>query len=278
MSNGIIQVGKWSLNPTDLLDADPRGLIWIWEMPRASANYVIACDPSYGIPQWQRELRTENDEKTDNCAIEVIRCGTRGSPDIQVAEYAAPIDAEDAAAVVNFLGRMYGGASEEEQALAIIEVQPGPGLLTQRELINRFGYNNLYVWQHLDQMVMKPTLSYGWFSSRQSRQALWIRGTRYINNHKIKLNSPWLVEEMTDCVLDNFLSFTARAQWGAHDDRIVALLMAIWAANEWSFENAPEEAAKPTITGNASWQSSDLTSEEMQDEWNERIAALSGDL
>ncbi len=45
--------------------------------------------------------------------------------DIQVAEFAAPIDAEDAAGVVNFLGRMYAGASEEDQALAIIEVQPG---------------------------------------------------------------------------------------------------------------------------------------------------------
>ena len=274
-----ITVGKYTLGTLDLLDDDPRGSVQIWEMPRSNANYVVACDPSYGQAGWDRSLRTEDDEKTDNCAVEVIRCGTRGSPDIQVAEYAAPIDAEDAAAVVNFLGRMYGGASEEEQALAIVEAYPGPGLLTQRELINRFGYSNLFIWQQLDRMIMKPTLQYGWYSSRESRQALWIRGTRHILKEKrIILNSPDLIEEMTDCVRDNFLNFTARAKWGSHDDRVLALLMAIWAGNEWSFENAPEEAAKPTITGNASWQSSDLTSEEMQDEWNERIAALGGEL
>lgn len=179
--------------------------------------------------------------------------------------------------MVNFLGRMYAGASDEGQAHAIIEVQPGPGLLTQRELINRFGYTNLYVWQHLDQMALKPTLSYGWFSSRQSRQSLWIRGTRHINQRKITLNSPWLIEEMTDCVLDNFLSFTARAQWGSHDDRIVALLLAIWAANEWNFENAPEEAAAPQIVNAPSWQASDIGYEEMTEQWNERFASLRGD-
>jgi hypothetical protein len=209
-------------------DDDPRGFVHVWELPDTRANYVISCDPSYGRAGWQRALRTEDDEKTDNCAIEVLRCGHGRGPDVQVAEYAAPIDAEDAAAVVNLLGKMYAGRGEDNEALVIIEVQPGPGLLTQRELINRFGYSNLFIWQHLDQMAMKPTLSYGWYSTRQSRQALWIRGTRHINQQKIKLASPWLIEEMTDCVLDNFLSFTARAQWGAHDDRVVALLMGIW--------------------------------------------------
>ena|ERR1035438_3592443 len=273
-----IQVGKYALKGIECSDDDPRGIVHIWEPPRENSAYVVSCDPSYGLAGWQRELRTEDDEKTDNCAIEVIRCGGGRAPDVQVAEYAAPIDAEDAAGVVNFLGRMYGGKSEDEQALAIIEVQPGPGLLTQRELINHFGYSNLFVWQHLDQMVMKPTVSYGWFSSRQSRQALWIRGTRHINQKKIILNSPYLIEEMTDCVLDNFLSFTARAQWGAHDDRIVALLMSIWAANEWNFENAPEEAAQAQDLKLPDYQRSDVSYEDIEHDFNERLARLGGDI
>lgn len=273
-----ITVGKYTLNGIEVEDDDPRGVVHVWEPPRENSAYVVACDPSYGLAGWHRSLRTEDDEKTDNCAVEVIRCGAGRGPDVQVAEYAAPIDAEDAAGVVNFLGRMYGGASEDAQALAIIEVQPGPGLLTQRELINHFGYSNLFVWQHLDQLVMKPTVSYGWYSSRQSRQALWIRGTRHINKRKIVLNSPYLIEEMTDCVLDNFLSFTARAQWGAHDDRIVALLMAIWAANEWNFENAPEEAASVIDSHLPDYQRSDMSYSDMQDEANERFARLTGDM
>lgn len=272
-----IKVGKYELAGVDAPSDDSRGIVWCWEPPNPHANYVVSCDPSYGLAGWDRTLRTEDDEKTDNCAIQVIRCGNGRSPDTQVAEYAAPIDAEDAAGVVNFLGRMYAGASEDAQALAIIEVQPGPGLLTQRELINRFGYTNLFLWQHLDQLQIKQTLSYGWFSSRQSRQMLWIRGTRHINSKKVIINSPWLVEEMTDLVLDNFLSFTARAQWGSHDDRMVALLLGIWAANEWNFENAPEEAASPQIVNAPSWQASDISYEDMTTSWNERFAALQGE-
>lgn len=274
----IIQVGKYALSSVDdgQLDTDPRGIIWIWENPKPNRNYIVACDPSYGITGWHREMRTEDDEKTDNCAIQVIRCGVKG-PDVQVAEYAAPIDAEDAAAVVNFLGRMYKGASEDEGALAIVEVQPGPGLLTQRELINRFGYTNLFVWQHLDQRATQMTRSYGWFSSRQSRQMLWIRGTRHITQRKISIASPWLVEEMTDLVLDNWLNFTARAQWGAHDDRCVALLLGIWAANQWTFDNAPEEAAPATVVNAIPEQASDMSADEQYEAWADRFEALRGE-
>lgn len=270
----MIRVGELELQAEPVEDDDSRGIVWQWEKPSAYANYVVSCDPSYGVAGWQRELRTDADLKTDNCAVEVIRCG---SPNVQVAEYAAPIDAEDAATVVNFLGRMYAGANEDGQALAIVEVQPGPGLLTQRDLINRYGYTNLFPWQYLDSMAPKLTPSYGWYSSRQSRQMLWIRGTRHINKKKLTINSPWLVEEMTDCERDNFLAFTSRAQWGAHDDRIVAILMAIWAANQWSFDNEAPEQERPIESTLPDYQRSAISLEDMESDWSERFSHLLGD-
>src|SRR6266436_2478220 len=154
-----IQVGRNEIIASADPDYDdPRGMLWLWEPPRRNANYIVSCDPSYGIAGWNRFLKRENDEEVDNGAVEVIRCG---NPDVQVAEFAAPVDAEDIAMVVNFLGRMYCGTSEDEQALAIVEVQPGPGLLTQRELINRYGYTNLFPWQHLDSMAVEVTRAYG---------------------------------------------------------------------------------------------------------------------
>lgn len=271
----LVKIGTREILPAEDLDTfDSRGPIWIWEEPRSRANYVVSCDPAYGIPQWDRSLRVENDETKDNCAIEVIRCG---SPDVQVAEYAAPIDPEEAAYVVNFLGRMYAGANEDGQALAIVEVHPGPGLLTQRDLMNKFAYSNLFIWQHLDSMVPKNTTSYGWYSSRQSRQMLWIRGTKHINQKKIIINSPWLVEEMTDCVQDNFLSFTSRAQWGGHDDRMVGILLAIWAGNQWSFDNAPEEAARPEMSNKPDYQRCDMSLEDTYSDWDARFAAMLGE-
>lgn len=272
-----LSLGKYELREADdsIIDIDPRGIVWIWEKPRPNANYVIACDPSYGIAGWNRQLRTQDDEETDNCAIGVLRCG---KPVVQVAEYAAPIDAEDAAGVVNFLGRMYGGASEEQQALAIIEAYPGPGLLTQRELINHFGYDNLFLWQHLDELVVKQTTTYGWYSTRQSRMMLWIRGVRAIKKREAIIHSPWLVDEMTDAIPDAFLNFTARAKWGCHDDRLLYFLMGLWAANEWNAENVPEAAATVRETSTGNYQNTDCSADSVMSDWNERFARLTGDL
>ena len=82
---------------------------------------------------------------------------------------------------------------------------------------------------------------------------------------------------MTDLVLDNWLNFTARAQWGAHDDRCVALLLAIWAANQWTFDNAPEEAAPATVANAIHPQATDASYDELMDEWTDRFEALRGE-
>lgn len=273
-----IRIGKYEVidleGGLNNWDDDPRGLIWIWDKPRPGARYVISCDPSYGKSGWHRAIRVDKDREIDNCAIEVFRMG---SPQVQVAEFAAPIDAEEAAPIVNALGRMYGGSGDDGQALAIIEVHPGPGLMTQRDLINKFNYTNLFVWQHLDKFTVQPTQSYGWYSSRQSRQMLWIRGAKHITDQKVIINSPGLVDEMTACQKDNFLAFTARAAYGYHDDRMVATLINLWAANVWDEESAPDEAASPEVMNAPNWQATDISAEEMEQVWNERFAALQGE-
>jgi hypothetical protein len=54
--------------------------------------------------------------------------------------------------------------------------------------------------------------------------------------------------------------------------------MGVWASNEWNFENAPEEAAKPSVTNAPDYQCSDMTFEEAQDAWNERFSTISGNM
>src|SRR5262245_12713784 len=106
----LVRVGSAELQRADPEDTDPRGLVHIYEPPRPTATYVLGVDPTVGITGWNRHLRTQSDEKVDNACVQVIRVGT---PDTQVAEYAAPIDAYELATVVNFLGRMYAGANED---------------------------------------------------------------------------------------------------------------------------------------------------------------------
>lgn len=281
-----LSVGNYTLQSAEQVGNDERGLLWMWETPQQNAEYVIGIDPTVGLTGWSRwtgggekflsGAYTGDDAKTDNAVIEVLRKAKRaGEPDVQVAEFAAPCDPYELAPIVNFIGRLYAGNNEEQQALACIEVYPGPGLWTQNELVNRFGYINLPPWRYEDGLLPKLTKKYGWFSSKASRRDLWIRGIRHITTGGITINSPWLVEEMTKCVQDNFLSVTSRAAYGAKDDRVVATLIAIWYAHEWGLEMNAPEAAPLEVSGGADYQAMDCTAEEMSSMWSDKFAQLS---
>lgn len=272
--NELAKVNKTSFILAELHDSDERGVIWIWEQPRASSTYVLGVDTTVGITGWTRELRVEEDAKIDNAVIQVLRVG---KPDVQVAEFAAPIDQYELAKYVNFLGRMYAGNSDEQQALACIEMNNG-GWATQTELINRYGYTNLPPWRYESGLTPFITKKYGWYSNQSTRRDLWIMGMRHINAKLVKINSPWLVEEMTDCTWDNFLSMTARASYNSHDDRVVSLLISCWYAHEWSLEldHAPESAPIQRMD-RPDYQRSDMSYDEMISEANENFARLTGD-
>lgn len=272
----LYTIGRKSLElAPDIADDDPRGLVCIFEPPSPRETYVMGIDPTVGIVGWNRELRTRDDYRTDNGAIVVIAVGRNGKPDRQVAEYAAPIDPEDLADVADCLGRLYAGNDENGECLCIIEVYPGPGLLTQRKMINHLGYSNMFVWKYLDSLAARPTQSLGWQSSPKSVRDLWIRGTRHITKGLITIRSPFLAEELSDCEADQ-LKMTAKASFGSHDDRARAALMAIWAAHDWSYQ---VELDTPVTVSegnqNRNWQSSDISYDKMKEAWEERWDQLS---
>ena len=260
------------LSKADLDDPDPRGLICCWEAPNPRFTYCMGIDPTVGIVGWNRQLRTKDDFRTDNGAIEIIKVGT---PDVQVCEYAAPIDPEDLADIANALGRLYAGNSDQEQCLCIIEVYPGPGLLTQRKMINQYGYTNHFVWKYLDSLAARPTMSLGWQSSPKSVRDLWIRGTRHISRGDLLIRSPYLAEELSDCEADQ-LKMTAKASYGRHDDRVRAMLQATWAAHDWSFQIEPDISV-PIHEGDhaPNWQASDCSYDKMLEGWEDRWEQLS---
>jgi hypothetical protein len=262
---------KATITPVPLtqIDEDPRGLLWMYEPPSTRSTYVMGVDPSNGRTNWNRFNRTDDDYLTDNGAIEVIRIGHKGSPDVQVAEYAAPIDPYDLAAVANAIGRLYAGNNEDEQCLSIVEVWPGPGLPCQREMIDRFGYTNQFLWMYGDSMVPKQTASYGWQSNQKSVRDLWIKGIRHISNHSIQLKSPWLVEELADAEMD-MEKMRGRAIYGSHDDRVSALLMAIWAGHQWSYDIETNPEPAEIGLNDVEWQATDISLDRLMDAWEDR--------
>lgn len=264
-----------SLTPTaesdESLSDDPRGILWMWEEPIRSAKYIMSCDPTVGITGWHRGIRTDGDHKIDNGAIEIFRVDAiklpvykNGKPeidhltkvpkfimrDLQVAEFAAPIDAVEIARVANMLGRIYAG-EEDDQCEFIFESYPGPGMLTLQELL-RLGYGNLWQWEKIADNVAEQTSHIGWYSGRETQKILWYRSRRHLMERRALLRSPWLVAEYANAVID-VEKMRARAAYGYHDDRIQAANMAFWAGHKWTQE---PERTNELVTSSAvvEWQ------------------------
>lgn len=254
-------------------DSDARGLVLILEPPSIRETYCMGIDPTVGLVGWNRSKRTRDDFRIDNGAIEIVKLGRQGKPDTQVCEYAAPIDPEDLAEVANILGRMYAGNDEMGQCECVIEIYPGPGLMTQRKMMDYLGYSNMWRWQYLDGSTVLPTASFGWRSSPKSVRDLWIRGTRHISRAQVNILSPYLAEELAHCEADEH-KMTAKAASGKHDDRVRAFLMATWVLHDWNYQ--VEDTPVSVTEGKApSWQASDMSVERMWAAWEDRFQELS---
>src|SRR5579864_964376 len=104
------------------------------------------------------------------------------------------------------------------------------------------GYTNLFVWSYLDGVTRTPTKTMGWTSTPRTQRDLWLRSSRHMIRGNLRINSPWLAEEMADAEM-NFEKMRAQAIYGRHDDRLMAMMLAIWCAREWSLdiETVPSE-------------------------------------
>jgi hypothetical protein len=269
------RIGTRTVTPCEIDDEDERGLLFVWEEPRQYATYVVSIDPTVGRPGWSREFRTEADVDTDNAAIEVFRAGVGGQPDVQVAEFAAPVDAIDIAPIAATIGTLYGGSNEDGQALLIGEVT-GPGAVTLRELVDRFQYTNLWQWTQWGSAQVRRTQQFWWYSSRSSNKDLWMRGLHHIQKYRCRLQSKWLIEEMADCIADAYL-LIGEARYGRHDDRVMAMLFNLWALHDWSTREDLEPIERPVDTNAPKWEASDISYDGMMQAWDDHIASLLDD-
>lgn len=270
---------------------DPRGLLLMWEEPKGWAKYIMASDPSVGITGWNRGARTNGDHKTDNGVIQVFRPNAIKMPlfkdgkpwidpvtkvqkfvlrDLQVAEFAAPIDTVELARVANVIGRMYCGDADG-MCEFIYESYPGPGPLMTQELI-RLGYGNLWMWEYFADSVAAQTSSIGWHATARSTKLLWTRARRHLMNRQVKIMSPFLVEEYANAVSD-VQNQTAVGAYGNHDDRMRAANLALWAGHKWELD---PEINEETVTASAAtdWQHVAPTLDDhgsYRDAWSEAV-------
>lgn len=262
---------------------EPRGLIRIYHRPEANRRYSVGVDNARGIVGWRRDLRTDDDKKSDNGAIVILRMGERGEPDDVAATFFAPITPEDLAPIGNWMGRVYAGY-EEDQAIQTIETWPSPGTTYQNLLITEYGYWNLYRNANLN--TGNWSRDCGWEANGRTVQDLWVRAKRRISfcdrsgegdtpprpmRVQFRCSDPHIIKEMEHCEEDDKL-MKGKAEYGYHDDLLRATMLAIWGGRHWTAhdygdDREEQEAAKPK----PDFQRSDLTQEEMAEVVNSRL-------
>lgn len=139
------------------------GVLTIFEYPRSrgSRSYVMPVDVGDGIG-------------LDYSVIDIIRVGTVEEPPEQVAQFVSnQLSPVEIARVADAIGRLYTDIDGIE-ALAAVECNIGPGMVTQNELQLHLGYTNFYVWEVLDARSPdnRYTTKIGWATSQRTRPVI----------------------------------------------------------------------------------------------------------
>ncbi len=205
----------------------------IWELPKGGATYIVAVDASYGI------------EGGDNAAIEVLKVGTPRWKDEQVAEWCGNIDNLTLATIASVIGNIYRDREMDLPAMMAVECNPGsPGGTTQIEL-QRMGYTNFYIWKRPMKTDGAFSTEYGWWTTPSTRPLITDMLKNYIIRGDLLINSPKFVEEMGSFVnlptKDGRLRHHLEAAPGYHDDRIMAMAIALYIAHELDIMNIADE-------------------------------------
>lgn len=205
----------------------------IWELPKPGNLYVTAVDASHGLAQ-------------DNAAVEVVRVGNRRKSDEQVAEWCGNLPPGDLAVVAATIGRIYRDKGSDLDCLLAVESNPGsPGTTTQL-VLQQLGYNNLYIDHNPHSTRGGYKDRYGWWTTTGTRPLLINTLLEYLTKGDVQVNSPDLILEMGSFVRTQ--TPTGRihiaAFSGYHDDRLLALGIALFVAHEDDVVNMAEERRK----------------------------------
>lgn len=216
-----------------LASEDPlkwKNRLLLWELPKPGKFYVVSVDASHGLDE-------------DNAAIEVVKVGDRREMDEQVAEWTGNLSPGDLAVVAGVVGRIYRDKAADLDALMAVECNPGsPGITTQL-VLQQMGYNNFYMWRRPHAASGGESTIYGWWTTTATRPLLINTLMEYLGKEQVVVNSPELIAEMGSFV--KVRKPSGSMHWAAfdgyHDDRLLALGIALYIAHEQDVVNFADE-------------------------------------
>jgi len=225
-----IEMGRYQLVPCkwqgwEQTNIDGRMLVFQW--PEEFEEYVVGVDTSDGIGK-------------DRSVVEIIRKGTATRNDEQVCELASPyINAEDLAPMVHAMTLLYQNGQQRQPKIVIETGRNGE--LTQL-VLKMLGWGNFHSWVRYDRKKIEPgkAVRLGWVTNSWSRPMMMDKIVKGLRDGTIDINSREFVREMQSLHRD-WDAQDARAEFGAFDDRIMALGIAYFCAHILEFSGAAKD-------------------------------------
>lgn len=206
-----IKFHGWSLES----DAGGADRIYLWEEPQRDQVYGLGIDTSDGV-------------KKDRSVIEIIRKGSMFGPARQVGELASnSLNALDLTPFALALGTYFTVPFEDipkRQPRMAIECRGNGNQLQLR--LQMLGWSNFHPWldRHVDDRDFDSENFHkiGIFTDFNFRMGMIDMLVKMIRDNDIELCSKFIVEEMQSLEMDDMRQ-SARANYGGHDDRLMAL-------------------------------------------------------
>lgn len=273
-TRNIRSIGSYDLVPVVMSprdEFDPRGLVFVFDLPRRDILYSVGGDSCDGITGWRRSARTltKEEKKKDNACTSIWMINPENGLTEQVAEFAAPVTPREFAIYMSVLGRMYAGVNGMDVgAPVILEIYPAAGgAETQAAMRYEHKYFNYYQWRIFNGMEVKMTEQWGWVSNHKSVRMVWSKAKELgekrtekdssgadVYAFPMRPQSRYMLGELQYAKWDVAL-MRGYALSGDHDDRISASWNAIWQLHDWGSPHAPpvRQAATAELIGARRW-------------------------
>lgn len=250
-----------------------NGRMLIYEAPEPGEYYALGVDPAEGV-------------RADRSVCQVLKIGNLKHPDVQVAEFACDfLDPVDFASVIDSIGRFYAGPDGTE-AFCTLETNAPCGDSMMSELRFRLDYSNMYIRRSYDRLNSTYTNTFGWNTNKASRPKLIARGLHAMTYGDLIINSPYLLDEMSDFRRDRF-DEKPEARRDRHDDRIMSLLIGYYGFHDDEWINGEDigEMRRSLIKGEpasveiivdpakpkSDYQNRAITNRQMMREWEDAM-------
>ena len=221
---------------------DPQGWVRIWDEPDEEGHYVLGVDTASGklIGATRGSFNTAQSERggRDFSCAQVW--------DVYNAKVVANLHARCAPEVFADMAALLGGYYKcrlVNHALIGVERNHTSGQTVINRLLDVIAYPRMYLRREFNQRLNRNTREFGWVTTKDSRPLMLDELAAMLRNGTIGIPDPDTLREMSTFVRRD--DGSPEAQEGLHDDRVLALAIAIQVAKT---HGCPTGALPPTLT------------------------------